>query len=61
MVNIPKKSSVRTLNNHRSVDLTSLMMKAMEKGIKMHIIKVIDPLHFPHWAGGGVDDEKYTS
>lgn len=48
------------MNNLRPVALTSLVMKAMERVIKKHIVMVtdplMDPLQFAYRAGRGVDD-----
>lgn len=55
MIPIPKKSSVKALNNLRPVALTSLVMI-----FKNIIIKVTDPLldflQFTYRAGWGIDD-----
>lgn len=62
VIPIPKKTNPKTLNDLRPVALTSLVMKAMEKIIKQHIISVtdplMDPLQFAFRTGRGVDDAK---
>ncbi len=62
VIPIPKKSKTKTLNDLRPVALTSLVMKAMERILKHHIIRatdfLIDPLQFAYCAGRGVDDAK---
>jgi len=49
------------LNDLRPVNLTSLMMKAMERIVKSHITKIaellMDPLQFAYRADRGVDDQ----
>ncbi len=62
VIPIPKKSKIKTLNDLRPVALTSLVIKAMERILKHHIIRatdfLIDPLQFAYRAGRGVDDAK---
>ena len=62
VIPIPKKSKPKSLNDLRPVALTSLVMKAMEKIIKQHIIRatdpLMDPLQFAYRARRGVDDAK---
>lgn len=62
IIPIPKKTKPKTLNDLRPVALTSLVMKAMEKIIKQHIIRatdsLMDPLQFAYRAGRSVDDAK---
>lgn len=62
VIPIPKKNNPQTLNDLRPVALTSLVMKAMEKIIKQHIIcqteSLLDPLQFAYRARRGVDDAK---
>ena len=62
VVPIPKKSSVKAQNDLRPVALTTLMMKAMERVIKRHIITLtnplMDPFQFEYHAGRGLNDVK---
>ncbi|KAF0024602.1 hypothetical protein F2P81_023404 [Scophthalmus maximus] len=62
VIPIPKKSTTKVLNDFRPVALTSLVMKAMERIVKRHIIRetnpLIDPLQFAYRTSRGVDDAK---
>ncbi|XP_039459779.1 uncharacterized protein LOC116320226, partial [Oreochromis aureus] len=62
VIPIPKRNNPKSLNDLRPVALTSLVMKAMEKIIKQHIIRAtnprMDPLLFAYRACRGVDDAK---
>ncbi|KAK3566235.1 hypothetical protein QTP86_029683 [Hemibagrus guttatus] len=60
---IPKKGgTIKALNDLCLMALTSLVMKAMERVIKNHIINktdsLMDPLQFEYRTGRGVDDAK---
>lgn len=56
----PKKGSIKVLNGLRPVALTSLLMKVLERIVKSHITRTVnppmDPLQFAYRAGRGVDD-----
>ncbi|XP_042073451.1 uncharacterized protein LOC121813637 [Haplochromis burtoni] len=62
VIPIPKRNNPKSLNDLRPVALTSLVMKAMEKIIKQHIVRatdpLMDPLQFAYRARRGVDDAK---
>ncbi len=62
VIPILKKMKTKTLNDLLPVALTSLVMKALERILKHHIIRatdfLIDPLQFACRAGRGVDDAK---
>ena len=62
VVPIPKKSSVKALDNLRPVALISLVMEAIERVVKRHIFTVTDPLmeplQFAYHPDRGVDDAK---
>ena len=62
MVPIPKRSSVKGLNDLRPVALITLVMRATERIIKKHMISVTDPLmdpfQLPYRVGRGVNDAK---
>lgn len=59
---IPRKSTTKVLSDFRCVALTSLVMKAMERIVKQHSIRVInsqiDPFHQCHCMSRGIDDAK---
>lgn len=58
---IPKNSATKVLNKFRPLTLTSLVMKAMERIVKQHIIGIAnsqtDPLQFASATSKG-DDAK---
>lgn len=43
----PKKGCTKVLNDLRLVAVTSLVMKALERIVKSHITKIVDPLMGP--------------
>ena len=59
VIPIPKKSTTKELNDIRPVALTSLMMKAMERIVKQHVIPETIPLiDFAFCTSRGIDDAK---
>lgn len=58
----PRPQKARSLNDHRPIALTSLVMKVLEKLVKFHIMAstgaLIYPLQFAYRTGRGVDDAK---
>ena len=62
VIPIPKTNNPKQLNDFRTVALTSLVMKTLEKLVKSLILPItesqLDPLQFAYRAGRGVEDAK---
>lgn len=62
LIPVPKKGPTEVLNYMRPVALTSLVMKALERIVKSHITKSVNPrmdlLQFVYRTGRVVDTAK---